>query len=279
MAVRYRCKEKLGRPYLQKILGILGFGQLRIGRGMTLQSNYFRSLYQRTMREAYGIAHRHIVSSIRPNSVVLDCGASEGRTYDAISKQSKLTPEQYHGIEWNLPSVEAGKKRGLNIEHGDLNQEIAYADGTFSCISALSLIEHLLNPCKFMKECHRVLQPQGQLVLLTPNISTYFTAALILMGKMPSSGPHPDSDALLKQEELFKVSRDDFVTDAETSTPAHRHLVVFSYRVLRDYLRMIGFTSVEGYGFGLYPFPNFMQPALERIDPYHCHQMVFVAIK
>lgn len=231
------------------------------------------------MREAYDTAHAHIVSSIRPDAVVLDCGASEGWTYDTISKRCKLTPEQYHGIEWNLPSAERGKQRGLNIKHGNLNREIAYADGTFSCVYALSLLEHLLNPCRFMKECHRVLQPGGQLVLLTPNISTYFTAALILMGKMPSSGPHPDSDALLKKEELFKVSGDDLVTDAEDHTPVHRHLVIFSYRVLRSYLRMIGFTRVEGYGFGLYPFPNFMQPALERMDPYHCHQMVFAAIK
>jgi hypothetical protein len=36
---------------------------------------------------------------------------------------------------------------------------------------------------------------------------------------------------------------------------------------------------VRGYGFGVYPFPNVMQPLLERLDPYHAHQMVFVAEK
>ena len=30
---------------------------------------------------------------------------------------------------------------------------------------------------------------------------------------------------------------------------------------------MIGFKDVKGYGFGLYPFPNFMQPFFERFDP------------
>jgi hypothetical protein len=42
---------------------------------------------------------------------------------------------------------------------------------------------------------------------------------------------------------------------------------------------MLGFEDVRGYGFGLYPFPNFLQPVLEKIDPYHCHQMVFMARK
>ena len=130
-----------------------------------------------------------------------------------------------------------------------------------------------------LRECHRCLEKGGVLIILTPNISTYFTAALILAGRMPSSGPHPDSDALLKQEELFKVSHEGLKPDTETDNPVHRHLVVFSFRVLRSYLKMLGFKDVRGYGYGLYPFPNFMQRPLERIDPYHCHQMVFVARK
>lgn len=96
---------------------------------------------------------------------------------------------------------------------------------------------------------------------------------------MPSTGPHLDSDQLLKQEELFKVSHEGLQTDTETDTPVHRHLVVFSYRVLMSYFRTLGFREIKGYGFGLYPFPNFMQPILERIDLYHCHQMVIVARK
>lgn len=42
---------------------------------------------------------------------------------------------------------------------------------------------------------------------------------------MPSTGPHLDSDQLLKQEELFKVSHEGLQTDTETDTPVHRHLV------------------------------------------------------
>jgi hypothetical protein len=103
--------------------------------------------------------------------------------------------------------------------------------------------------------------------------------ALVLAGKMPSSGPHPDSNGLLKEEELFKVSSDSLQPDTESDMPVHRHLIVFSYRVLRQYLRMVGFSEVAGRGFGLYPFPRFTQSLLERIDPYHCHQMVFVATK
>jgi SAM-dependent methyltransferase len=239
-----------------------------------LLSQYFKSLYQHTMSRAYSTAYDYIASSVGPDSLVLDCGANNGWTFDLIRERCELAPNQYHGIEWNARCVEAGRNRGLNIIQGDLNMGIAGADGTYSCIYALSVLEHLLNPCRFMKESYRVLRLGGQLVLLTPNISTYFTSALILLGKMPSSGPHPDSDQLLKMEELFKVSSEEITPDTESDTPVHRHLVVFSYRVLRQYLHMIGFSSITGYGFGLYPFPKPMQPFLEWIDPYHCQKMV-----
>lgn len=231
------------------------------------------------MRRAYDTAYAHIASSVTPDSLVLDCGANTGHSLELLSSRCPIIPANYHGIKWNLPCVEAARERGLHIAHGDLNRGIAHEDGKFSCVYALSVLEHLLNPCRFLSDCHRVLRPDGRLVLLTPNISTYFTAALILMGKMPSSGPHPDSDELLKKQEIFKVSSEQIKRDAQGDTPVHRHLVVFSYRTLRDYLYMTGFANVTGCGFGLYPFPNFMQSPLERLDPYHCHQMLFIARK
>ena len=72
---------------------------------------------------------------------------------------------------------------------------------------------------------------------------------------------------LLKNEELFKVSSDNLQSDAESDTPSHRHLIVFSYRALYSYLKLAGFKQIRGYGFGLYPFPNTIQPILEKIDP------------
>jgi len=241
---------------------------------------YLKNLYQRTMNEAYSLAHAEMANVLKtPNSKCLDCGAHSGYKYDILQTMAGLERDNYYGIEWNQKLAQKAQQKGLNVKQGDLNKLLPFGDNSFDCVYGLSVLEHLLNPCKFLRESHRVLNDNGTLVILTPNISTFFTAALILMGKMPSSGPHPDSDQLLAQEELFKVSDEGLVSDTETDTPVHRHLVVFSYKVLISYLKILGFKDVKGYGFGLYPFPNFMQPALEKIDPYHCHQMVIIARK
>lgn len=241
---------------------------------------YFKNLYQRTMTEAYSLAHDKIAQELAGSSGdCLDCGANNGLKYTKLSEMIGLEKGQYHGIEWNENLVEEARKKNLNVIRGDLNKNINFPDETFKCIFGLSVIEHLLNPCLYLREAYRCLDKGGSLIILTPNISTFFTMALLLVGEMPSSGPHPDSDALLKKEELFKVSHDSLQFDTEMDTPVHRHLVVFSYRALKSYLKMVGFEEIQGHGFGLYPFPNTLQPILERVDPYHCHQMVFIARK
>ncbi|MEA1889455.1 MAG: methyltransferase domain-containing protein [Pseudomonadota bacterium] len=241
--------------------------------------NYFKNLYKRTMQEAYSFAHQEIVNSLRDGGNCLDCGASHAQKYQLLKETIDFAQSSYFGVEWNEDLVLKARKKNINLVQGDLNKELQFPDNKFKCVFGLSVLEHLLNPCRYLKECYRVLEDEGNLIILTPNISTYFTALLILLGKMPSSGPHPDSDQLVRQEEIIKVSNMSLQPDTEIDTPVHRHLIVFSYRVLISYCRMIGFREVKGYGFGLYPFPSFMQPVLERIDPYHCHQMVIVARK
>lgn len=240
--------------------------------------NYFRKLYQRTMGKAYECAYTKIAESLNHGGCCLDCGASTGQHFERLSSLIGFEQDRYRGIEWDIDSVDKAQKKGLSVIQGDLNKPLEFASNSFQTVFAFSVLEHLLNGCQWMQEAKRVLAPGGHIVILTPNISTFFTIGLLLAGRMPSSGPHPDSESLLRHETPFQIS-DIHNPDVESDTPVHRHLVVFSFRVLRSYLYQLGFEGVKGYGFGLYPFPNFTQPVLERLDPYHCHQMVFVAEK
>jgi SAM-dependent methyltransferase len=231
------------------------------------------------MDEAYNFAEKQMLTTLQDGGSCLDCGASQGQKYFYLKEHLSFRPEQYFGVEWDIELTRKATENGINVIQGDLNKHLNFPGEQFKCVFGLSVLEHLLNPCFFLRECYRCLESNGTLIILTPNISTLFTIALLILGKMPSSGPHPDSDALLMKEEVFKVSNERLKYDTDSDTPNHRHLVVFSYRVLKSYLLSLGFTNIQGRGFGLYPFPRFMQPLLEKIDPYHCHQMVFIAKK
>lgn len=250
-----------------------------------LAKKYLSGLYHHTMRNAYGLARNEIFAARKPGWKVLDCGAYNGEEFERLNALSPLEKEAYTGLEWSAPHAANGRKLGLDIRQGDLNEPMPFEDETFDCVFGLSVLEHLLMGCSFLREANRVLKPGGKLVLLTPNISTYFTIGLLLLGRMPSTGPHPDSDFLLEKAIAIDVKRGVYDHETgtpyehETDTPTHRHLVVFSYSALGKFLRSLEFEEVVGKGFGHYPLPNFAQPLLQRIDPWHCHQMVYTAIR
>jgi ubiquinone/menaquinone biosynthesis C-methylase UbiE len=165
-------------------------------------------------------------------------------------------------------------KTGLQVLQGNLNQDLPFGDQTFQCVFGLSVLEHLIMGCRFLQEARRVLKPEGHLILITPNLSAWFNIFLLTFGRMPSSGPHPDSVALLRKNTLVQFQKER-ISHVEEDLPIDRHLVVFTYRVLKNYLSYLGFKHVESRAFGYYPFPKSLQGLFERLDPWHCHQMVF----
>lgn len=54
----------------------------------------------------------------------------------------------------------------------DMNHPLPYDPDFFDAVVCIDGIEHLERPFDFVRECHRILKPEGQLILSTPNISS-----------------------------------------------------------------------------------------------------------
>ena len=67
------------------------------------------------------------------------------------------------------PSLQAVLKD--HFRSVDLNEEsLPWPDGTFDVVCSIEGIEHLEDPHHFLRDIHRVLRPEGRLILTTPNV-------------------------------------------------------------------------------------------------------------
>jgi ubiquinone/menaquinone biosynthesis C-methylase UbiE len=110
------------------------------------------------MQDAYSQAHNEIVIALREGGACLDCGAHLGQKYEFLHARIGMHKSRYNGIEWNADLVRVARGKGLNVLRGDLNKEMPFEDQAYRCIFGLSVLEHLLNPCKYLRECYRCLE-------------------------------------------------------------------------------------------------------------------------
>lgn len=61
----------------------------------------------------------------------------------------------------------------------DFNKSMPFEDNYADTVVACAIIEHLLNPYDFLKECYRILKPRGWLIITTPNGKCLFNPYII----------------------------------------------------------------------------------------------------
>lgn len=108
------------------------------------------------------------------NLNVLDCACGSG----ALSERLH---EEFPNSFFTLVDInEISPLKGANFIQADLNCGIPFPDRTFDLILSLETIEHLNNPAFYLSELSRVLNPEGAIILSTPNIHNIFSRLLFL---------------------------------------------------------------------------------------------------
>jgi len=102
--------------------------------------------------------------------VVLEAGSGEGYGANMIADvATKVT-----GLDYDVSAVEHVRARYPRVEmlHGNL-AELPLADESVDTVVNFQVIEHLWDQAQFLRECHRVLRPGGELLVSTPNRITF----------------------------------------------------------------------------------------------------------
>lgn len=108
------------------------------------------------------------------NDVILDIGCGEGLQTLIIGKKCK----KIYGIDVDCKSLSIAKlrllltKRKVNCELQLTNLENAnFEDFFFNKIFSICVLEHISNYFEVIKECHRTLKKNGQLILSVDSLS------------------------------------------------------------------------------------------------------------
>lgn len=102
---------------------------------------------------------------------ILDVGCANG----AISKQIANMNFKVHGIDVLESSIRIAKEfnstPNTSFEVRDLMKN-HFEENSFDCVIFLETIEHVENPAQYLKEFHRILRPNGCVILSTPNATS-----------------------------------------------------------------------------------------------------------
>ena len=147
---------------------------------------------------------------------VLDVGAGHGYVIAQIRDRGAVP----YAIDVSEESVNCLKEQGIAAYRTDLScQPLPFEDNFFDFVIFTEVIEHIPFPQHALREIHRVLKPDGSLVISTHNSFNLYMRLPYFLGKVPA----PDLD----------VRR------------TGQHMRLFGYGILSDVLQEADFKSIS----------------------------------
>ncbi len=162
--------------------------------------------------------------SLKPGMRLLDCGCGMGALTTSLAEW--LAPGEVVGFDREVSQVEAARawaaERGVTNVRFELGNiyEMPYPDASFDAVFAHTVLEHIREPLRAMREMRRVLKPGGVAGITDPDYETQLIA--------PST---PNMLALLRLMHAF----------------SEEHASPYYARHQRQYLLEAGFARTEGF--------------------------------
>ena len=99
---------------------------------------------------------------------LLDVGCGDGQFLLRMRRRGWAT----QGIDFDSQAVERAKAvHDLDVSVG-LLEEVTFLDDSFDAVTASHVVEHVLDPIEFLRECFRLVRPGGRVVVVTPNLDS-----------------------------------------------------------------------------------------------------------
>ncbi len=109
------------------------------------------------------------------NSSILDIGCFTGDFLVLLLKKGA----NVYGLELQEEAIKIGRKKlGNKIIKADVMDKKVLPKKKFTVVSMLGLVEHVTNPVDLIKRCYGLLEPNGIILIQTPNSNSLFSHIL-----------------------------------------------------------------------------------------------------
>jgi SAM-dependent methyltransferase len=110
---------------------------------------------------------RLFTSYLKSGMKFLDLGCNDGVICEYFAKRGLNVT----GMDISKRALDFARQRGIeNLIVGDCENPLPFASSQFDAVFWGDNVEHLFSPLNTLKEIHRVLKPEGVLILSTPNM-------------------------------------------------------------------------------------------------------------
>lgn len=125
------------------------------------------TLFCALTKEKTDVEHMHL--NDLPVGKLLDIGCGGG----AFLHKMRVRGWTVEGLDFDEGAVRAARADyGVEARVGRL-EDMAFASESIDAVTMHHVIEHVFDPVSLMREVRRILKPQGRLVVVTPNISSW----------------------------------------------------------------------------------------------------------
>jgi len=182
---------------------------------------------------------------------ILDVGCGNGVNLPI----SKILPVEYHGLDYAEKSVETARKNYPNVTFhiGDAFN-MTFEDGTFDVLilsNVMVLYKDKADQISLMRECMRVLKPNGALILVMLNAAPIFHLSVLIsrfMGRICGENLPKDFNCLhFTKGEIKGLTREAGFEVVESVSTSSQYGVLESVRYLNfaKYRRKFGTAESE----------------------------------
>jgi SAM-dependent methyltransferase len=98
-----------------------------------------------------------------PSQRILDVGCGAGNMMHHLARYGTVK-----GVEVDPRPLKLAQQRGYDVKLADASAGIPHDDAQFDLVATLDVIEHVPDDLAVLRECRRVLAPQGWLLVTAP---------------------------------------------------------------------------------------------------------------